>query len=148
MSGAQSLPALGTLNRTLVHLAFSSFPALNIGIANMGKSMAKLSFEGDFAQQPEVAVGVVVSPEPYVMGVVNVGVLRTQSLSAAWLSQITNGTASLGVMLAYSDTITFPPITLSSLVLKTFDPGSYDGNDPVVMLTLRGAYYPNSSLWG
>ena len=146
MSGAQSLPALGTLNRTLVHLAFSSFPALNIGIANMGKSMAKVSFEGDFAQQAEVAVGVVPSPEPYVMGVITVGVLRTQALGAAWLSQVQSQSV-LGTMLAYPDTVAFPPITLSTVVVKMLDPGAYDGTDPVIALTLRGVFYANAALW-
>jgi len=146
MSGAQSLPALGTLNRTLVHLAFSSFPALNIGIANMGKSMAKPSFEGDFVQQPEVAVGIVNSPEPYVMGVVSVGVLRTQALGAAWLAQVQSQSV-LGTMLAYPDTVAFPPITLVDVAVKSFDPGAYDGNDPVIALVLRGTFYINQSLW-
>ncbi|MHB1310548.1 MAG: hypothetical protein ACYC3L_00930 [Gemmatimonadaceae bacterium] len=146
MSGSQSLPALGTLNRTLTHLAFSSYPALNIGIANMSQTMAKISFEGDFAQQPEVAVGVVPSPEPYVIGVVSVGILRTQALGAAWLNQIQTQ-SSLGTMLIYPDSVAFPAITLSTVVIKSFDPGAYDGNDPIIAMTLRGVFYANNALW-
>lgn len=147
MSGAISLPPLGTLNRTLTHITFASFPTLNITIANMGKTMANLTFEGDFVQQPEVAVGVVLSPEPYVMGVVNVGVLRTQALGASWLTQI-QSTGALGDMTLYPDTVAFPAITLSKTAVQKFDPGAYDGTDPVIKMTLRGVFYPNGALWG
>ena len=146
MSGSISLPPLGTLNRTLTHVTFASYPALNITIANMGKSMANLTFEGDFTQQPEVAVGVVTSPEPYVMATVTVSVLRTQALGASWLAQI-NNTSTLGNMTLYPDTVAFPSITLVTTVVTKFDPGAYDGTDPVIKMTLRGVYYPNNALW-
>lgn len=146
MSGS-ILPALGTLNRALTHITFASFPALNIAAQNMGKSFGKLAFEGDFNHQAEVAVGVVTSPEPYVMASVTVGVLRTQSLGAAWWAQCLSDT-TLGTMTAYPDSTAFPAITLSSVVVRSFDPSAYDGVDPVLTLVLRGCVYPNSFMWG
>lgn len=146
MSGSVSLPALGSLNRALTHITFASFPSLNIGPQNMGKSFARINFEGDFNHQAEVAVGVVTSPEPYVMGVVNVGVLRTQALGAAWLTQIL-ATTTLGTMTLYSDSVAFPSITISTTVVKSFDPDAYDGMDPTIKMVLRGVFYPNSNMF-
>ena len=146
MSGSVSLPSLGTLNRALTHVTFASFPQLNIGAQNMGKNFARLTFEGDFAGQAEVAVGVVPSPEPYVMGSLSVGVLRTQALGAAWLTQI-QATAVLGTMTAYPDSVAFPSITLSTTVVKSFDPDAFDGTDPVIKMVLRGVFYPNANMW-
>lgn len=146
MSGSVSLPSLGSLNRALTHITFASFPALNIGPQNMGKSFARINFEGDFNHQAEVAVGVVTSPEPYVMAVVNVGVLRTQALGAAWWTQIL-ATTTLGTMTIYPDTPSFQSITVSSTVVKGFDPDAYDGMDPVIKMVLRGVVYPNSNMF-
>lgn len=146
MSGSASLPSLGTLNRTLTHITFASFPTLNIGIQNMGKNLAVLTFEGSFVEQPEVAVGIVPSPEPYVIGSVAVSVLRTQALGAAWLAQV-NATGNLGTITVYPDTKAFPGITLSSVAVRSFDPGAFDGMDPLIKMTLRGVYYPNNNLW-
>jgi hypothetical protein len=146
MSGSSSLPALGTLNRALTHITFASFPALNIGAQNMGKSFARINFEGDFNHQAEVAVGVVTSPEPYVMAVVNVGVLRSQALGAAWWTQLLK-TSTLGTMTVYPDTTAFPSITISTTVVKMFDPDAYDGLDPVIKMVLRGVVYPNNNMW-
>lgn len=146
MSGSVTRPALGTLNRALTHVTFASFPALNIGAQNMGESFARLTFEGDFNRQIEVAVGVVTSPEPYVMGTVAVGLLRTQALAAAWLSQIMNAT-TLGTMTVYPDSVAFPSITLSTTVVRGYDPDAFDGKDPVLKLTLRGVIFPNAAMW-
>lgn len=146
MSGSVSLPALGTLNRALTHITFASYPALNIGAQNMGRSYARIGFEGDFNHQAEVAVGVIPSPEPYVMAVVSVGVLRTQALGAAWWSQIL-ATSTIGTMTVYPDSMAFPSITVASTVVKSFDPDALDGTDPVIKMVLRGAVFPNSNMW-
>lgn len=146
MSGSQSLPALGTLNRALVHITFASFPALNIGIQNMGKSLAQLSFEGDFNYQADVAVGLIPSPEPFVPGVINVSVLRTTALGNAWYQQLF-ATTTLGTVVVYPDTTAFSSTTLANAVVRSFDPGAYDGVDAVIKMTIRGAIYPNNDMW-
>lgn len=146
MSGSNSLPALGTLNRALTHITLAAFPNLNIGVGNMGPSLAMLSFEGDFADQPEVAAGVVPSPAIFVMGTVSVGVLRTQALGNAWFTQLL-ATSVLGTITTYPDSTAFSPITLSDCVVKSFDPGAYDGRDPVIKMILRGAFYPNGNMF-
>lgn len=146
MSGSLSLPALGTLNRALTHITLASYPALNIGAQNMGKTYARLNPEGDFAALLEVGAGAVASPEPYVMAAISVGVLKTQALGSAWLTQAMT-TSYLGTMTVYPDSTAFPPITLSSCVIRSLDPDAYDGTDPVIKLMLRGVWYINQNMW-
>jgi len=136
----------GPLNRARVHIVVAATPTLNITAQFMGKSFATIEFEGDFTTQIEVGTGVVNSPEPYVMATISCGLLRSQSLSGAWLTQAQTGTV-LGDVTIYSDTSAWPPITLNDTAVRMLQPGRFDGTDPIVALTLRGSYNINSSLW-
>jgi hypothetical protein len=147
MSGTNPQYAQGTLNRILTQVTFGSYPALNIASYNMGKSFAVLSFNDAFTTQIDTGTGIVNSPEPYVKATISVGILRTQSLAAAWLAQVQN-TSIIGSATGYSDTTTFPAVTLTNVSILGLDPGAYDGNTPVTQLTLTGLFYPNSAMWG
>ncbi|WP_321913581.1 hypothetical protein [Paraburkholderia sp. J11-2] len=136
----------GPLNRVRCHVVIAAFTALNITPQYMGKSFCRIEFEGDFTTQIETATGVVNSPEPYVMATITVGLLRSQALASSWLSQVQSGTI-LGDVTIYSDTSSFPAITLNDTAVRMMNPGAYDGTDPVVGLTLRGTFNVNSSLW-
>ena len=136
----------GPLNRVRCHVVVSATPTLNIQAQNMGKSFAHIEFEGDFVHQIETGTGVVNSPEPYVMASITVGLLRSQTLSSAWLTQAQD-TGVLGDVTIHSDTSAFPAITLNDTSIRTISPGAYDGTDPVVRLTLRGTFNINSDLW-
>ena len=136
----------GPLNRVRCAVVLASFPSLNITSQYMGKSFARIEFEGDFTGQIEVGTGIVNSPEPYVMATITVGLLRSQALAASWLSQVQSGSV-LGDVTIHSDTSAFPAITLNDAAVRTMNPGAFDGTDPVVSLTLRGSFNINESLW-
>jgi hypothetical protein len=136
----------GPLNRVRCHVVVASIPTLNVTAQNMGKSFARIEFEGDFTQQIETATGVVNSPEPYVMATINIGLLRPQSLAAAWLAQAQD-TSVLGDVTIHSDTSLFPAIQLNDTSIRMLDPGAYDGTDPVTRLMLRGTFNINNALW-
>lgn len=136
----------GVLNRVRCSVVIPSDPSLNITAPYMGKSFARIEFEGDFVPQIETATGAVNAPEPYVMATITVGLLRPQALANSWLTQAqTNG--GLGSVTIHSDTSAFQPITLTTAVIRHLDPGAYDGTDPIVRLTIRGTYNINSDLW-
>lgn len=139
--------AQGTLNRILTQVTIASYPGLNISSSYMGKSFAVLSFNDSFTTQIPTATGVVNSPEPYVMASLTVGLLRTQSLAASWLSQVQAGTV-LGSITGYPDSTVFPAVTLSQCAVTAIDPGAWDGTDPVVKVTISGVFPVNSNLWG
>lgn len=144
-TGTNPLIAQGTLNRVRVHIVVPSYPTLNITPENMSKAFASINFEGAFTDQIETATGVVTSPEPYVMGTVTCGVLRTQSLGAAWLAQAQNTTV-LGLITIHSDSAAWPSISLLQ-TKYTLDPGAYDGKEGIVRISFRGVYTINNSLW-
>ena len=140
------LVAQGTLNRVRCSVIVPNYSNLNITSPYMGKSFASIDFEGAFDEQIETATGVVTSPEPYVMATVTVGLLRTQSLALAWLTQAQT-ISDLGTITIHSDTSAWPAITIGSAVIRSLEPGAYDGMDPVARITLRGVYDINNNLW-
>lgn len=146
MSGTNPQIPQGNLNRVRVHLVFPSYPALNIASSYMGQSFASINFEGPFVEQIATATGIINSPEPYVMMNVNVGIIRTNPLAAAWLTQML-ATSIIGNAVVHSDTSAFPAITAVNTSVREYDPGAFDGKDGVLKLSLRGVFYTNSQLW-
>ncbi|NDU91246.1 MAG: hypothetical protein G3I10_01270 [Ferrovum sp.] len=140
------LVSQGTLNRVRCSVVVPAFSSLNITSSFMGKSFATIEFEEPFAEQIKTGTGVVISPEPYVMAKVTVGLLRTQSLASAWLTQAQSA-STLGDLYIHSDTSAFPAIYLAQTIIQDLNPGAYDGTDPVSKLILRGVYYVNNDLW-
>ena len=143
---ANPLVAQGTLNRIRCSIIIPDYSSLNITASYMGKNFATVTFGGNFTTQIETATGVVNSPEPYVMTTISVGILRTQSLAASWLAQLQD-TSVLGNVTVHSDTSAFPAIALSETSVVDYNPGAFDGLDPVVAMTIRGVFYTNNSLW-
>ncbi|ATF87571.1 hypothetical protein CO712_20925 [Burkholderia gladioli pv. gladioli] len=124
----------------------SDFTGLNVTAPYMSKSFVRVAFGGKFVEKIGTATGAVNSPEPYVITTVTVGLLRTQSLSNAWMLQAqTSG--NIGSVTIHSDTSAFDPIALTNTTIADIDPGAFDGTDPVVRLTLEGIFYINNNLW-
>ena len=146
MAGFPPLTAQGNLNRVATHIVVVSQPQLNANAANLGKSLAVVTFEGPFTDQIETATGIVNSPKPFVMGQIVISLLRTQGLSAAWVTQLEAG-SYLGTVVAYPDSNVFPAISLSNASITELDPGAFDGADPIVKATVKGTFYINSGLW-
>ncbi|QGZ66357.1 hypothetical protein [Paraburkholderia acidisoli] len=72
--------------------------------------------------------------------------LRTQALSASWVTQGQTATY-LGQVNVHSDTSTFPVSTMTDTSIVSVDPGAFDGTDPVVRVVLSGSMPINASLW-
>ncbi|WP_320533666.1 hypothetical protein [Robbsia andropogonis] len=136
----------GTLNRVRTHVVCSDYTSLNVTSSYMGRSFARLAFEGDFNQLIGTGTSAVTSPEPYVFATLTLNLLRTQALSQSWMTQAQSST-SIGDVTAYSDASTFDAVTLSNCVIRSIDPGAYDGTDPVVRVELRGLFYVNDDMW-
>jgi hypothetical protein len=146
MSGFAPLTAQGNLNRVRTHIVVPDQPQLNATAPYMGKSLAVLTLEGPFVAQIETATGIVNSPLPFVMAQLVVSLLRSQSLAALWLAQAQSA-SMLGSVVAYADSINFPPITLANCSITDIEPGAYDGVDPSVKVTIKGVFYTNSIMW-
>ncbi|MFM0503965.1 hypothetical protein [Paraburkholderia caffeinilytica] len=138
--------ARGVLNRVKCSVVVPSSPSLNIISANMGRSLARIAFEGQLVNQIPTGTGLVNSPEPFVIATITIALLRTQAIAAAWFSQILLD-SNVEDATIYSDTSTFPPIALQSVVASHMDPGPFDGTSPDFQLVLRGALPINNRLW-
>ena len=136
----------GTLNRLKSAVIIPGNPGLNILSSYMSKQFVKIAFEGDFDKLIGTGTGAVTSPEPYVMATVTVGILRTQALATQWKQQAETLT-DLGEVSVFPDTAAYPEYDLVDCVLQHMEPEAYDGQDPVVRLTIRGVYQINNSLW-
>lgn len=136
----------GNLNRVLTHIVITDFPGLNVSASYMSKSMATVTFDGPFVDQIPTATGIVNSPMPYVMGTIEVNLLRSQPLAAAWLTQTQVGSI-LGSVTAYPDSTAFPSVLLLNCSIVDLSPGAFDGADPTVKVTIKGVYEANDSLW-
>ena len=136
----------GTLNRVRTAVILPNFTNLNVTAPYMGKSMARVNFEGNFADLIGTATGAVTSPEPYVFATLSVSLLRTQALANQWIAQLKKY-SSVGLVKTYGDSAAFDAIELDQCVVTTVDPGAFDGSDPVARFVLKGVFYINSDLW-
>jgi hypothetical protein len=136
----------GVLNRVRTSAIIPGNTSLNITAPYMGKSFIVVNFEGNFVEQIETGTGAVRSPEPYVMATATVGLLRTQSLAANWMAQAQED-GYVGLVNLHADSSAFPVLTLNEAVIRSIEPGAFDGSDPVVRLTLRGIFYVNANMW-
>lgn len=153
MAGLSGLPGLnpntvqGNLNRVSTHLVVASFPALSVNASFMGKSMVKVTLDSPFVQQLPTATNLVNSPEPFVMGHMTVALLRSQTLANLWITQA-QVQATIGTVQIFSDSTVFSAITVLNCSITDIDPGAFDGTDPVVSVTVSGAFPVNSTMWG
>lgn len=137
---------LGNLNRVRASVVFPSFTSLNINSFQMGRRFVSLTFDEDFVQQIQQGVGIINSPEPYVMATVSCDVLRTLPLADAFITQL-EATSVLGTVKIHSDTSAFSVKTVYNASVIRAEPGAYDGVNGVLALTIRGIFYPNNDLW-
>lgn len=138
--------ARGVLNRVKTSVVVPSNSSLNVISANMGRSLARISFNGQLVNQFATGTGLVNSPEPFVMATITIALLRTQPIAAAWFAQILQD-SNIEDATIFGDTSTFPPIALQSVVASHMDTGPFDGTSADFMLVLAGALPINNALW-
>lgn len=136
----------GNLNRVITHILFPSNVGLSVTAPYMAKGMATFTHEAQIVDQISSATGLVNSPNVFVMGHFDVALLRSQPLAAAWLDQVQLN-AQIGTAVGYSDSTTYPPITLLNASIITHVPGPWDGSDPTCRFTVSGEFLVNASMW-
>jgi len=112
----------------------------------MGKNFITITFDGDFDNLIPTGTGTVTSPEPYVTATINIDILRTQPLAAAWLLQ-SQTLCDIGGFSVFPDTAAFPSLNFVNGIIKHMDPGPYSGTDPSTPLILQGTFNINDNLW-
>jgi len=136
----------GVLNLLRSAVIFADYPALSITSPFLAKGGISVGFEGVASKKIATMTGAVDSPEPYVMAVVEVHILRTQALAAAFKSQVETNT-SVGSINVISDSALLPLYQIEGCIIENVPNMTFDGNDPTYTLRLRGIYNVNSELW-
>lgn len=136
----------GTINLLQTSVKVQAFPALNVTPSNLGKQMARLALEGEATRHLPVAVGVVTSPQVYLMGVVTLALVKSLPIAALYKQQLESNSI-LGDIVVRPDSTVLPPFDMSQVGIVDVREMSFNGEEPDVIVTLRGQYPVNSSLW-
>lgn len=143
---ANPSPQLGTINLALTSVSIPSFLSLNLTPSVMGKAMARLTFDGEMTRHLPVALGVVTSPQFYVMATLAVDINKAMNIAALYKSQWETNTL-LGAVTVRSDSSNFPAFDLYQVAIVNPDGMDFNGDKPDITVTLRGAYPTNSALF-
>lgn len=143
---ANPLIQQGTLNRLRGSVSPVDFPGLNIINGNLGKEAISISFGGDATTTIDTLTGVVQSPEPYLIAMVKIHLLKSQFLADQWKTKMED-ISLIGDLVIVTDSATFSDYNLSNSAIKTVEPVSFAGNNADYIITLSSIYYINNSLW-
>ena len=136
----------GTLNRLRATVTIPNNPQLNVTPAFLGPNAISMSLEGEVTRNLPTLAGTVTSPEPYQMVTVTIQLLRSQALSSLYKStQETN--SLIGPITVRPDAATLPDYIFQNCSITGTAPMTFNGGEPGYVITIKGYYPTNSSLW-
>lgn len=136
----------GNLNLTLTSVTIPAFSSLNITTPFFGKGFARLALEGEMTRHLPVAVGVVMSPQLYLLATLTVNLVKSQNLANLYKQQWELNTL-LGAVTVRTDSSVLSAFDLSQVGIVDVRELTFNGDEADMILTLRGQYYINSSVW-
>ena len=137
----------GVLNRLKGSVVWANFPALNVTASFLDREGINLRLEGEMSAQHGTMTGVVQSPEPYVPVSVVISLLKTQSLSDAYKTQMEQSVL-LGPGTVYPDVSTgLSQYQLYNMSIQSVGELLLNGTTPIFGVTVRGYYVINNQLW-
>jgi hypothetical protein len=136
----------GTLNRLRGSVVIPSYSNLNVTAPYLGRGGISIAFEGETTTMIPTMTGTVQSPMPYQMITVTVSLLKTQSLAAQWEAQ-RQVLSLIGDITITTDTSTLPNYTFNNCAIDNVRELNFAGEDAGYVVTLKGYYQINSSLW-
>jgi len=143
---ANPLVSQGTLNRLRGSVTWDDHPELNVTASFLGKEGIGLALDGEATAFFPTLTGAVTSPEPYQMITLTIALLKTQSLADSYkLQQET--LALLGNGTVRPDASTLSPYSLVNCSIEGVAPLKFSGENPDFMVTVKGYYQINNSLW-
>ena len=136
----------GTRNRLRGSVVFADYPALNVTAPYLDKEAISLAFEGPTAQLLGTLTGAVSSAEPYQMATVTMHLLRTQVLAETYKEQIEVNSV-IGSVNVIPDSNAIAPYQLENCVIESVEAQSFNGQQPGMVVRLRGIYNINAALY-
>jgi hypothetical protein len=136
----------GVLNRLRGSVKFNDYASLNVSASYLAKEGIGLTFQGDIVDSFEAMAGVVQSPQPYILAIADISLVRSQSLATQFKTQWELN-ALLGDMKLYTDSSTFGDFSLYNVAIASVKDMKFAGGEPGVIVSLKGTYFVNSSMW-
>ena len=90
--------------------------------------------------------GAVPSPQPYQICSLTINLLKSQSFSDLYKQQFETNTL-MGNVTVRPDAATLSPYPLYNFVLEAVREQNYSGEDPGFVVSGKGIYYLNNSIW-
>ena len=143
---ASQLVSQGTLNRLRGSVVIPDFPGLNVTAPFLGDGGIGLSLEGETTTMIPTLTGTTTSPEPYQMCSLTVHLLKTQSLSDSYKKQMET-LALIGDVTVRPDATTLSPYPLLNCAINSVAPLTFNGKDAGFLVTIKGYYQINNSLY-
>ena len=140
------LVSQGTLNRLRGSVVIPDFPGLNVTAPFLGDGGIGLSLEGETTTMIPTLTGTTTSPEPYQMCSLTVHLLKTQSLSDSYKKQMET-LALIGDVTVRPDAKTLSPYPLLNCAINSVAPLTFNGKDAGFLVTIKGYYQINNSLY-
>ena len=136
----------GSLNRLRATVTIPNNPQLNVTPPYLGPNGVSMTLEGEVTRNLPTMAGTVTSPEPYQMVTVTIQLLRSQALAAQYkATQETN--SLIGPITVRPDAVTLPDYTFQNCSITGTAPMTFNGGEPGYVVTIKGYYPTNSSLW-
>lgn len=137
----------GVLNRLRGAVVWTNFPGLNVTASFLDKEGIRLALEGEASTQHAVMAGIVQSPEPYLPISVTINLLKTQTLSDLYKSQM-EANSLIGPGTVFPDVSTgLSPYQLLNMSIQSTPDLSFAGDSPRYSVVCKGYYVINNALW-
>ena len=144
---ANPLIDLGVLNRIKASVLWTSHPELNVTASYLDKAGISLALEGEASAQLGAMTGIVQSPEPYLPIGVTIHLLKTQSLSEAYKSQMELNSL-IGDGVVWPDVSTgLGQYQLANMSIQSVREIEMNGTVAGYTVSCKGTYYINSALF-
>lgn len=144
---ANPLIDLGQLNRLKTSVLVSNFPQLNVTASFLGEEGVNLRMNGPVTTRIAAMTGSVPSPEPYVPVTLVIHLVKSQSLSALFQTQM-QSTALIGDVTVRPDVVRGLGVYyLSNCSIDNVGELTFNGKSIDYGVEIGGNWYVNSALW-
>ena len=138
----------GVLNRLRGSVVWTDHPELNVTAPYLDKEGINLRLSGEASTQHGTMTGIVQSPEPYMPVSVVIALLKTQSLSDRYKSQM-EALSLIGSGTVYPDVTAggLSQYQLQNMSIQNVGELLFNGTTPIYAVTCSGYYVINNSAW-
>lgn len=147
---ANPLIPQGTLNRLRASVLWNDTPELNVTSSFLGREGIRLAFEGEATTFINTMTGAVTSPEPYQAVSLTINLLKTQPLANSYKNRYElNTLLGDGIVRpdVNSNSAGLSPYQLSNCGIENVRELNFAGEDAGWVVTIKGFYQINSSLF-